>query len=327
MSGVLHGTGPISKEGDRDEEGFREYKVVWLVKAAYLDGPYVVLQTPGLPSVGSYYSIGNDSDPWAWCRAGTKIKSHQAKAGEDTRYWTVEQTFSNKPPGSKDKDKERCQDVQIEDPLLEPPKVSGNFVNRSEEAVTASVVKVKKGDGTITRTDTNLPIRNSAGELLRGPQVEFEKGYPTVSIEQNVSNLQLALCSSLINGVNDAPLWGLSTRMIKLSQFSWSRHYQGICSVYYTRKFEFEVNDKTFDRDALDEGTKCRQGHWDAAGAYVVDNANKFVRALDAHDNPIRVVLNGDGRPLDVDITDPGKVHIEKYPEVNFLSLGIPTTL
>ena len=50
----------------RDDEGHREYTIVHQVRADALDGPAIIMQAGGLPSVGSTWNFDNDADPWAF---------------------------------------------------------------------------------------------------------------------------------------------------------------------------------------------------------------------------------------------------------------------
>jgi hypothetical protein len=210
---------------------------------------------------------------------------------EPNRFWRVEIRFSTKPPS-----KERCNTTPIEDPLLEPQKVSGTFVKKTEEGL---------------KDRFGLPIENSSHEPLIGPQNEWDAdGGDTVTIEQNVADLELDVLAGLKNAVNDAPLWGLPARCIKFSSYSWSKEFYGTCFAYYKRRLEFDVNINTFDRDMLDEGTKVLHGYWDSTSPnWVVDvlndgttpdpnNPTHFDRAIDRQGNPIHVILDGAGKPF-----------------------------
>lgn len=287
-----------------DAEGHREYKVTYLVEAGLRDGPRTVLDTTGLPQEGDTWSYLDDTDQFAWCLPTRTIKLHEHKEGEPHKIWAVESTFSTKPP---DKDKQRCQDHKIEDPLLEPQKVSGNFTIRQEEAV---------------RDRFGRPIVNSAWEQIRGKNVEFDVFDPGVTIEQNVPVLGLELFTPMVQTVNSIPLWGLPPRTVLLANATWERKFYAGCSVYYTRKFEFRIKFDTFDRDILDEATKVLNGHWDTTtGAWVLDNIGgvapdpnnptHFIRAKDPKAENIKVILNGAGVPINdkiqgaiIDMTD-----------------------
>lgn len=320
--------------GSRSTEGYRTYQIKWLIKADFDDGPHTVLNTPGLPVSGSVWNFGNDFDAFATCLKDADIRVHQEKEGDKNRWWTIQQTFSSKPLG-------KCTEAEIEDPLLEPQKVSGNFVKAKEEA---------------SFDRFGLPILNSAHERMHGPSVEFDANKPQIVIEQNVADLQIELFAPMIDTLNAFPLWGLPARTIKLSDAPWEKRYWGTCSEYYSRRFTFDVNAKIdpntlavvsgFDRDVLDEGTKVLRGKWDTDKnspnyrLYIpatdlltggATNPANFIKFQDINGNFARVILNGAGRPYNplpgtADDDEPGKIHVEKFRESNFLLLGIPTT-
>ena len=241
MSAAVHGT-MLVWGGKRDQDGFREFTVSHRVKTTdLLDGPYTVMFASGLPAIGSVWNFGNDLDVWAFCYPDMDVKRHPTIAeGEKGYWWQVDQKFSTKPLS-------RCQDTQVEDPLLEPQKVSGNFGKFTIEAVYDRF--------------GNL-LKSSSHEQLRGRQVEFDNNKPSVTIEQNVASLGLSTFAQMIDTVNDAPMWGLPARCVKLSNAPWSRKVYGQCHYYYTRTFEFDIDYNTFDRSSLDEGTKALHGHW-----------------------------------------------------------------
>lgn len=311
-------TGHRNKTLSRSDDGERIYKVTHVVETDDTDdGPQTVLNTPGLPLIGSSWSFGNDFDLWAFCTPQLTIKA--LVTDEPNNHWTVEQTFSTIR-------RKTCEEETIEDPLLEPDKVNGGFSRFTEE-----IFKDRFGN----------PITTSSHELVRGPQVEFDKNRPNVTIAQNVASLGLATFTDMIDTVNDATLWGLGARKIKLSNVTWSRNIYGTCNYYYTRTFEFETNFKTFDRSAMDEGTKVLRGSWNsdcttytAASGTDKNNPLDFVRFKDCNGENSRVILDGNGLPIDRVGTgtgtfniNPGEIPIEHYEERNFLLLGIPTVI
>ncbi len=314
--------------GERDEDGHRDYKILWLILADYTDGPANVMVTPGLPLPGSFWAFDGDVDAWATCKQNAVAKIHQEREGDRHRLWSLEQSFTTKP---------LCQDKNVEDPLLQLPKLSGSYVNTVREAV-------------VDRW--GIPGRTSSYEQIRGPQMEFDEGADQIVIEQNVLDLELGMLAALRNNVNDAPLWGLLPRMVKFSNYTWQQAFYGLCYCYFVRTLTFNVNFDTFDRDILDEGNKVLDGYYNNDGHYVINkiagreadamNPAHFVRATDRVGNPIRVVLNGRGLPAGVRVvgddlttttgtgtelsaeTEVGYIHFEKYKEANLLQLGIP---
>ena len=321
--------GPRTWELSRDQDGHRDYRVVHLVKddlQGSIPGPNTILNNPGIPLIGDPWVFGTDLDIWATCRPEARVAAHEQNEQGRIVVYRIEQVFSTRPFP-------RCQDVNIDDPLLEPPKVSGSFVKYTQE---------------VTRNKDGNPIKTSSHELVRGPQVEFDFNRPTVRIEQNVADLELDVFSQMVDTVNDTTLWGLPARTIKLSNAPWERRYRGICEIYYTRIFEFDIDYNTFDRVVVDEGTKCLRGKWknygtaanpnwlwDAEPGANPNNIKDFIQYKDKNGENSRVLLDGQGLPFDGTVAGTGTgtggsvgtINIQFYPESNFLLLGIPTLL
>lgn len=293
--------GPKSWSLSIDQEGYRTYKLaIRVVSDDSHDGPGTALLTPGLPLVGSLWSgYETVDDLWCWCQP-TASANPVSTSGGNTAF-DCDFTFSNKPAPA---NKRRCQDFKIEDPLLEPQKMSLHFAKSREEA-------------TVDRFGSKL--LTSSHEQIRGPQVEFEEMSPSVKIEQNVPQLQPELLSYVAaNPLNDSPLWGLPARCVKLSEISVEEKFMGACEYYFTRHFGFEVKVKInpetgevtsgWDRDVLDEGTKVLRGHWnEVTGGWDLDevggappnpfNPTHFIRYQDKNGNTARVLLDGAGKP------------------------------
>lgn len=288
MATILNDPLPIrTRRGKMDADGYREYYGTWLVFSnSPFDGPSQVLATPGLPTTSDVWAYGNDFDSWAFATLERSVKSLEELG--PTEYWEIEIKFSTKG------NQKRCKDQQIDDPLLMADRISGGSHKYTEEA----------------RTDRfGNPITNSAYEQIRGQQVEFDANRFTVTVEQNVIDLQLFLMSTIVNCLNDSTLWGLPRRKIKFSDFDFSVKYYGNCYKYYTRKLTFDVDPAGFDKDLLDEGTKALHGQWGNDGHWSTikiggqnpnpTNPAHYSAVLDRKGSPMKVILDGRGLPFD----------------------------
>jgi hypothetical protein len=300
--------GPDLWSMSRDEEGHREYKVRLKVRGdTTLDGPATILFfTPGIPLPYSWWLLGTDADLFAWCKWDADVQRVSGPANETGLDWWVSLTFTTKPPKEG-----RCRDQQVEDPLLEPIKLSGSGIKYTEEQV---------------RDEFGNLIVNSAWEQIRGPQVEFDRSRSRVHIEMNVPLLLYDYVMSFMDVLNNDVLWDMPKRCVKFSDFSWERKYWGQCEIYYTWKMDFDLRASDtvtgiagFDRVQTDEGTKVLFGHWGPptpagplgapTSSWVLDlipatgqlpnpnNPQHFMRYQGRTGNTERVVLNGCGVP------------------------------
>ncbi len=309
----------------RTDNGHRNYSVKHKIETTdEEDGPAIVLSTVGLPTVGSVWGYGNDLDSWAFCLPEAEVKFLGKQ--EASCWWEVTNHFSTEP-------QERCQTTEIENPLDEPDRVGGSFTKLKKQA------KVDRND---------KPIANSSHELFTGSATEVDDSRPTVLIGKNVSSLPLVTFASMIDTVNDATLWGMAARTIKLTNVNWQRKLYGVCTYYYIVEYEFEINANTFDKTLLDIGTRVLKGKWvdnswvgldpdevptennpkNLKNSQIASNFIQYKDETGQFGGDGKVLLDGKGRPLQ----DPNDDAItlgpfEYYPESNFLLLNIPTSL
>jgi hypothetical protein len=197
----------------------------------------------------------------------------------------------------------RCQDESYTDPLSEPPDVSGTFVKQMEQRLVD-----RNGD----------PIISSSWEEYPEP-VEVPIALPTVVITRNVADLTLPYASGVLQSspLNDAPLWGVGARCVRLANYTWARKVYGVCSFYFTETLEFEVDSRGFDHDRVDQGTRQKK-----SGVTTPASLDDF--------EPIQVAGVDVRRLLDGSATPTNTPHITTYEveeEANLLLLDIPTSL
>lgn len=295
--------GPVAQSFRRDEDGHRYYEVVYHVKTdSVLDGPEVILSAWPLNAVGSTYVLDNDADPWAFCTPQLNIAAHKDVTDNDplqdwliTQYWTTKPTW-------------RCQTLPIENPLLEPFQLSGDFASEQRQA---SVDRF--GD----------PLQHPNFQPIIGPQAEHKYSWPTISITFNSATLPLSTYVLLVNKVNDAVLWGLPVRTIRFIDARWERLTYGTCFYYFRTTYTFEFDLDTFDKPIPAEGTIALIDGGDSA------NPADYGLIYDTNsDENIAAPLDGEGRRVTAEL---GNTQFIQRPQIadqgNLLLLGIPSTL
>jgi hypothetical protein len=289
--------GPIDMGLDIQEDFHMNYFIKWLVETDdVFDGPRRAISCPGIPSVGSVWNFGNDRDDFAYCWPNWEVSQFRAQ-NEPNFLWVVKQPYSTRFT--------MPQPERIENPFAQPAAVSGSFTKFSEE---------KRFDA------LGKPMQTMSFEPIRGKVSEFDTNRPNVSIEQNYSNLGLNVFTFMIDYVNDSPMWGLGSRMVKLSNVRWTRNVYRF-GYYYTRSYDFDIDFRTFDRvvpevgtkKLVTLGTKTNPQHWvlrrDAEGNIL---RNEFYYTVEGHDwdgiNPSQIARRT----------------LQYYPQTNFFILGIP---
>jgi hypothetical protein len=308
-----------------DDDGNRTYTATYLVQLDMYAGETMAdaPDAEDLPQPGDSFEV--DGDAIRTQKEAAKI--HKEQEGDPFEYVAVEMEFTTKANSSS------CAEAKIDNPLMQPPKLSGNFVKVTEEA----------------RFDRfGHPILNPAGELMRGPQVEFDENHPEIHIKQNVADLELDMLSRMSDTLNMDWLWGFPPRTIRFTPGPWEENWYGGCLCYYTRELIFEIickqyagvfshqtgtgtgiapeyvgDTKTWDRVLLGEGTKVLRGRWDKDPSsqyykcWRVDksivrggrrSASDFIRFKDWNGENARVVLDCYGTPAHTRIVYDGDV-------------------
>lgn len=291
----------------RDDEGHRTYELTWQFRTdSYYDGHETVLQSVNaLFPVGMAYSLDNDYDPWAFLTPDLTIAPHRdLDEGEPVAHWIVTHKLTTKPMY-------RCNTTAIENPLLEPYNISGDFVHVSREM----------------KTDRfGRRLRHSNYEPIFGPEVEEKVSYTSITISFNSATLPLSIFNLLINKVNDRPLWDMPARCVRFTDAKWERVLYGVCFYYFKISYTFEMNIETFDKKIPSYGMKTL-----APGSIPFVPGNYIQRKDDLGENigPVFLDVWGNEASAD-DALGESNVWIQDIQlakEGNLLLLGIPNTL
>ena len=272
---------------EMNDDGHRDYTVFWPVQTTSVyDGPDIAITAPGLPTPGASLAIGNTIDPWAFYQR--KGSAKLIKSRGNRKFWDVALHYTTLPT-------KRCQTNKIENPLMEPHRVSGEF-----RKYTAEATEDKDGD----------PLVNSAHERFKGPVVSRDFNRPSIHLEMNVAWLNLTVLAGYVDAVNDSTWWGQSARKIKCSEFDWQRVLYGTCNYYFIAKFTFELKEDTWDFKVLDEGAK------------ILENG-EAIQYKDTREENTTTLLDGSGQAT----TTPYYHEFRVYPEKDFSTVGWPASL
>lgn len=270
------------------------------------DGAITAIEAVGIPAYRSLYSWYAEVDPWAFC----DTISADIRSVEDTRkLWVVTVTHSTRPAT-------RCGDTRIENPLDEPPIISGSFAQFSRPAIWDI-------DGE--------PICNSVDEPFV-PAPEMDDSRDTLIVEVNTEDIDLVLRARFKDAINDAVHWGLAQYTIKLQQWAWQIAYHGTCGAYIRNRFEFGISYAEDNEgnvigwlfSLLDAGFRHK------ADCGAAEEEDKYLTNRDAHDNQIHQPRPLDGAGGLVSIAcgdDPTFLKFHVYKEKDFSELPIPNPL
>jgi hypothetical protein len=289
---------PIDWTISVDADGQREYAVTWQVQTTNAaDGPDIALTCPGLPVPGSHFSVGNSYDPWAFYQRKGSARLHDRM--KSAKLWDVTINYSTRPA-------RRCMDSSVQDPLLEPARVSGGFNKFTRRAV-------KDTSGNALVTTGNEPI-------LSG--VEIDDNRPTVRLEMNVAWVNLSFVSTYVDTVNNATWWSCAARTIKCSEFNWERVLYGTCRFYYRVQFTFELKRDTWDFVLANYGRYKK-----VTGS----SPARYVENKDEYENVKETWLDINGAPTITptwfDQTSGALATKRVYQEKNFAAVGWPAVI
>jgi hypothetical protein len=266
MSAALIGGVPYDWSMGEDEEGYRDYDLLWKVETtSRADGPALARYCAGLPTPGAALSVGGLIDPWAFHYRAANAKLF---AGEQSGcVWSVSTKFTNRPP-------KRCETNKFDNPLSEPARWRGGSVKLTEEAQ-----KDKDGNA----------ILNAANQRFRGPEVQTVVTHPTAELEVNCAWINIPWLGQYVEAVNDATWWGCAARTLKCTDFTWERALYGTCTYFFIARFSFEYKAETWDVSLLNEGDMV----------LIPGTAPpQFRRARDDTEELVRVLLDNAGNKL-----------------------------
>lgn len=289
-----------------DKDWHRIYTSVYLTfTTSKADTGLTAVNAPNIPEYGSHFQAGNDEDPWAFAIAA-QARSVESDNEKFHRKWYVTITHSTQP-------RIRCADFQRENPIDEPPIISGSFAQFTRPA---------------EKDRDDKPILNSAEEPFV-PAIEVDDARDTLIIEVNTAEIDLQQRADARNKVNSDPIWGLDKRHVKMAQWQWRVMHFGKCNPFINNVFEFHIGDEPWNHKQLDAGFRDLNPFWVAGDP--LEEKHKTI--MDGRDHPrhMPTPLDGSGAILAdgadaVYLKEPDGFEI--YEEFDFTTIaGIPNPL
>lgn len=329
--------GRYNAKMSRDTDGHREYRLTYLIESATTAGPTTVLtETPDLPQPGDLWLFGDDTDVWAFCKQDVTVTPHQQTEKEPNRHWTVELLFSTKPDEKRCKSTQIEDPLMVPDRISwSSSKYQEEYtVDRFNKPIMNSALERLHGPQVeFDRHRTQIVIEQNTFDLefsLCDSMVNTVNrtplwGYPARCVklcEFTAQKFYQGRCGEPEGTGTGGATGGLY----------FTRKFTFEASV---RLAEKQAEPKTgtgqsidapetspasgWDRDLLDEGTRVLHGKWltDIVGGkrvfkgtwvtLKIDGKNpdprdprSFDRAVDLVGNPIKITLDGHGRPAGV---------------------------
>jgi hypothetical protein len=227
-----------------DEDLHRTYTTSYWVFGTYGTGPREATNAAGVPPYGSPmrlpFVFTNDFDEYATCLdvavdyVPTQMKwpgGEGIAANTDGYKFLLTITHSTKP--------RRRESGDRDNPLDDPPEISGSFLNTVEDAW-------RDKDGKIIAYSNGAPV---------SPPFQVDKARDTLIIVYNTPNISLPLRARMVKKVNSEPLWGLQKRQVKLERWEYAIRYYGTNGVYIANTFEFHINLDRHPRLGCVDGT------------------------------------------------------------------------
>ena len=213
----------------------RQYTVLYEVLTdSRTDGPKTVASAGGLPSPGTSYSYGDESDVDALC-IGAAGDIGCRDLGESRKVWVVPVLFGTAGITGGSNSDGSSGPQQIDGPWV----VSGDTVGRM-------VAKLSDLD--------NVPLCNSVGERFI-PAPEAQLNMATVKLSRKTSSLSFVDWLTTVDAINSTAFWGQPAFTWKCLRWTWSVQWRGV-SAYVQNDVELQYNAEGWKFKPVDYGKR-----------------------------------------------------------------------
>lgn len=218
----------LSAESGVDGEGNRTYGVTWAIWTDVATvGPIAVRNALGL-TYSSYYQFYDEQDLGAFFDGVDVQGINLDQSGRLRRYATVK--YTTRP-------KKRCDEAQIDNPLLQPEKRSGSFAQFQTPLV---------------KDIFGAAYTNAAGHPLFDAVKDDSR--PSLVIQKNFPLSHLPVLWSYRDAVNIDTFYGKPKRQWKVMRIAWDEVFLGTCASYAAVTLEFQHDPDMWDFEHVNAG-------------------------------------------------------------------------
>lgn len=229
----------------------RQYTVLYEVLTdSRTDGPKTVASAGGLPSPGTSYSYGDETDVDALC-IGAAGDIGYRDLGESRKVWVVPVLFGTAGITGGSNSDGSSGPQQIDGPWV----VSGDTVGRM-------VAKLSDLDG--------VPLCNSVGERFI-PAPESQLNMATVKLSRKTSSLNFLDWLTTVDAINSTAFWGQVAYTWKCLRWTWSVQWRGF-NAYVQNDVELQYNASGWKFAPVDYGKR----YIDPLDAFNGDGSTKY---------------------------------------------------
>lgn len=290
---------------DRYDHEAREYTAHYLIDGVDpTEGGTTILLASGMPSLGTSYSAGSESDTYAVAVGYSGVQPVNWDASREV--WQASVKYSTDP------NKQRRQSQNEDNPINKAPIISGSGHRRRMPAHS-----VREND------QVGGFVQNTAGGHFRDEDVEVDVSSPLLRITKNYATLDLDTLMDYTDSVNSALWMNGAARTWKMDPPQWRKVYWGT-TAYYEISYSFQANDATWDLQPRNEGKLDKNG-----------KPPSIIGVVTSDWYPLD--LNGDWEFFNPIINAIGNIRfdgqggnpdpIRWYKERDFTSLGLPSTV
>lgn len=296
-------------QGSVDEQGFRDYTVVYDVETNDTSDLVVtVREAAGLPQIGDAYAVSGEFDADAWLRNKT-VTLHSGD--ESYKLWRVSCRYSSRlsinPPT-----------LDQTEPLSLPATWSGGLLQFERE-----YFKDRDGEA----------IKNAAGEFFLDPPITGDDSRFSIVCEKYFNFGNINVFSEFKDAINDRPFWSFEEKRLKIASLGFTQEYRGN-SAFIKARLEVvatEATTITWDREVLNAGLKAHPPLSPGA-VFSPADTNFLVEIDDDKGIPTTVPwpLTEDGQRMPTTDRKAGKenyITAKLYRLKDFTQLGFPTQL